>query len=509
MIKQILIIISVVAFLIRVVNYQYPPLLWDEASIGYNAYSILQTGHDEYGTFLPIIFKSFGDYKPGLYIYLTIPFVAIFGLTELSVRLPSMIIGSLIPLFLYLLITTLKPKSTKLALTAAILVAFNPWNIHFSKGAWETNILLFQLIFGSYIFLKNKYFASAIVFGLSLFTYQASKLLVPFMIINLIIYKKIFPIKFFILIGLFFIPVVYGMLFGADANRLKVMNLMSYTRPVTELTEITNESNQFDYNLFYSQPIFFTRNFLQRYFNFFSARFLLFEGDWNTMRHSAPYIGVILYPTFFFFIFGLILAIKQYHLHKYFLIWLIFAAVPAALSLDIIQAVRGLNLSVPIIYFSALGLSAIASKKNIILILTLYIASFAYYTDLYYNHLTQIKPEQSLVGYKQAIQYLELNGQNRQKIMTNFYGQAYIYYLFYTKYPPLKYQLQANLITNGVDIGVVEKIDDILFKTPDINQIKNSSQKTIAIAAYDEIIRQGFQIKDFVKISPIFYAYQN
>ena len=85
--KIILIIILIAAFFLRLYHYNYPPLLWDEAALGYNAYSILHTARDEYGQFLPLIFKSFGDYKPGLYVYLTLPFVAIFGLNPLAVRL--------------------------------------------------------------------------------------------------------------------------------------------------------------------------------------------------------------------------------------------------------------------------------------------------------------------------------------------------------------------------------------------------------------------------------------
>ena len=70
-----------------------PSTQWDETAIGYNAYSVLKTGRDEYGRFLPLVFKSFGDYKPGLYIYLTVPFIAIFGLSELAVRFPSALAG--------------------------------------------------------------------------------------------------------------------------------------------------------------------------------------------------------------------------------------------------------------------------------------------------------------------------------------------------------------------------------------------------------------------------------
>ena len=78
MINILLILITLLSFLLRVVNINFPPLLWDEAALGYNAYSIIKTGMDEFGKFLPLIFKSFGDYKPGLYVYLAIPFVKLF-----------------------------------------------------------------------------------------------------------------------------------------------------------------------------------------------------------------------------------------------------------------------------------------------------------------------------------------------------------------------------------------------------------------------------------------------
>ncbi|MDE2591026.1 MAG: hypothetical protein KGL95_15320, partial [Patescibacteria group bacterium] len=39
---------------------------WDGAAFSYNSYSILHTGRDEYGIFMPILFRSFNDYKmPG------------------------------------------------------------------------------------------------------------------------------------------------------------------------------------------------------------------------------------------------------------------------------------------------------------------------------------------------------------------------------------------------------------------------------------------------------------
>src|SRR3989338_7724094 len=72
-----------------------PGLYWDEASLGWNAYSVLKTGLDEHGRFLPVdTFFAFGDYKPPLYIYAAVPAIWLFGLNEFSVRFPSAVAGT-------------------------------------------------------------------------------------------------------------------------------------------------------------------------------------------------------------------------------------------------------------------------------------------------------------------------------------------------------------------------------------------------------------------------------
>src|SRR5258708_17886240 len=129
----IILLILLAALFLRIyrIDSNPPGLTPDEASLGYNAYSILKTGKDEYGTFLPLIFKSFGDYKPGLYIYFTAPFVAVFGLNETSVRLPSVVAGTITVFLVYLVTKELFGKE-KLSLIAMAVAAFNPWLIYFS-----------------------------------------------------------------------------------------------------------------------------------------------------------------------------------------------------------------------------------------------------------------------------------------------------------------------------------------------------------------------------------------
>src|SRR4030066_967375 len=186
-INIILLLIIILSSVLRLWNLnKIPPgLTPDEAALGYNAYSILKTGKDEYGKILPVIFKSFGDYKPGFYIYLTAPFVATLGLNEFAVRLPSALAGVLGVWLLFLIIKEIKSfekiKIRNLEIISALMLAINPWHIHFSRGAWEINVALSLTLAGIFLFLKSlkniKYFIPAsITFALTLLTYQGAKL---------------------------------------------------------------------------------------------------------------------------------------------------------------------------------------------------------------------------------------------------------------------------------------------------------------------------------------------
>src|SRR3990170_7917418 len=98
-------LVVLLAFFLRVnkVTEVPPSLNWDEVSIGYNAYSILKTGKDEWGRFLPVHFKAYGEYKLPAQIYLSIPGIYLFGLNELGVRITPVIYGTLTVLLIFFL----------------------------------------------------------------------------------------------------------------------------------------------------------------------------------------------------------------------------------------------------------------------------------------------------------------------------------------------------------------------------------------------------------------------
>lgn len=487
--------ISLVAFLASALRLYClgdnpPGLTWDEASLGYNAYSILKTGRDEYGQFLPLVFKSFGDYKPGLYVYLTVPSIKFFGLTEAAVRLPSALIGIFTPVLLYFFVREIF-KSRPMALFSAVVLAFSPWHIHFSRGAWEANVALFLLLLGLYSLsrsLKNGlwFYFAGLSFGLSLLSYQGAKMIVPLILIGWFFFwrKEIWrSVSYHLilagfLVGVIIMPVVIASLAGGG-GRLKVMSLFSYRRPEEEIKRIINDDqgNQWLFRLFHSELLSMGYGFLGRYFNHFSGRFLFFEGDWSNLRHSVGYMGVFYPIEFVFLLAGMALLIKRnLREGKFLWYWLLISPLPAAFSRDSIQAVRSLNMVLPLTIFIAAGLNGgwlwlrnfrqgMRYFAGFFLLLA-YGFSLLSYLDLYYFHYPRRSSQDWLYGYKQVINFVERIRRPDQKIVfTQKWGQPYIYWLFYTGYNPAIYQKEAELQENpSGDVGEIAHFDNIDFR---------------------------------------------
>ena len=171
----------------------YPALNADEAALGYNAYSLLETGKDEHGNSWPIHFQSFNDYKPGLTVYLILPFVKLFGLNIWSVRIFPMFLSSLTILAIYYLVQELF-SNRRFSLLSALFLSISPWHIHFSRGAWEVSIATFFMTFGMWSFLRARsspklYLLSVLVFAASLYTYHSARLVTPLLGLGLLVFQ--------------------------------------------------------------------------------------------------------------------------------------------------------------------------------------------------------------------------------------------------------------------------------------------------------------------------------
>lgn len=466
-----------------------PHLTPDEASLGYNAYSILKTGRDEYGQVLPIIFKSFGDYKPGLYVYLTVPSVALLGLNEFAVRLPSALAGVITVFLIYLVVKelfhSLEIRNLKLEILAAFIAATNPWSIYFSRGAWEVNISLTLTLLGIYFFLKSLHRSwfivlSALFFALTLITYQGAKLAtgIVVLILGIVYFRQIVRVnRRYLLAGIllgFLVssPIILS-IFQGKTGRLEVFSVFSYPRPKDYIERFLKEGNEkigdLNYYLFHSEILNFKRGILGRYFNHFSGKFLFFEGDWANPRHSAPYQGMLLLGDLILLVIGLVAMARQKISKEtlFIWLWLVFSPLPSILSRDQVHAVRAYNLSVPLIFVLSFGSIWLSRFRKVwkLTIGVIYLVGFIYFLDAYFIHLPKHNSKYWEYGYKQIVETVTpIQGSYKQIKVQQSYAQPYIFFLFFQKYDPAKYQKQAKLTENPYgDVGQVEHLDNIYF----------------------------------------------
>ncbi len=486
----ILFLVVIVAALLRLVNLaSVPPhLTADEAALGYNAYSILKTGRDEYGTLLPIIFKSFGDYKPGLYVYTAIPSILIFGLNEFGVRFPSAVAGILGVILVYLILKEVW-KEEKLALVGSFLIAINPWHIHFSRGAWEINLSLALTLAGIYFFFrsfkKGKYLIfSAVFFALTLTAYQGAKLSTGIVVVLLLLlyFEELLKIDrkivFKAVVAGFIvcIPIILS-LFSGKTGRLTVFSVFSYPRPEQYLQDFLNEGGEIkgslSYYLFHPEWLNFARGVMGRFFNHFSVRFLFFEGDWANPRHSAPNMGMFLVSDAVLMAVGFAAIVRERLKGENLFVglWLILATLPSILSRDQVHAVRAYNMLIPFIIIMAQGLSLLITKYRLLFAVfaLIYLVNYVYYLDAYFIHLPRHDSQYWEYGYKQIVEAVAPIQANYKTIkVEQSYAQPYIYFLFFEKYDPAKYQKQAHLTESKYgDVGLVEKLDNIEFSAID------------------------------------------
>lgn len=165
-----------------------PGLCPDEATNGYDAYSIAMTGRDQHGALLPTTTASLNDYRMPAFIYLTVPFVAAMGLSVTSVRLAAAMVGWLALPVTYHLGRRMLGQVAGAA--AMVFLALSPWHLPFSRlGLEGSTVALFAVgsVAGIWQWHSDNHRwrwvgFTGILLGLSLYTYSIMKLFVPLLI---------------------------------------------------------------------------------------------------------------------------------------------------------------------------------------------------------------------------------------------------------------------------------------------------------------------------------------
>lgn len=433
-------------------NVVPPELFGDEVDVGYQAFSLLKTGRDIYQNPVPTLVHSLAEWRLPLIVYQTVPTIAVFGNTEWGVRLPEAIFGSLAPIILFLLLYQLTRSKLTSFLSAGVLV-FMPWHIMYSRmAAFGVVTLIDLLLLGTLLYLKRRYVASSIFMALSIYTYGTATIFLPLLLICLFLIYRHKPswvsgVVFIVLL----VPFGLNLVSGQGGERFSVLSFGRDTETLENILELRQMSDPSLGKVFNNRPAAYLNLFTYNYLKSFSTEFLFTRGD-PVVRHSLQVIGQTLPFLAPFMLIGFILLVV--HRQWLWLIWLIAAPIPAALTADGgFHATRLFLLSIPLAVSTAYGLSWVFSKirspaRGLIIVgfTLLFIFHFAgvaqYYLEVY--------PIRSRawwqVGYKQTMAEVSRYSPEYSRVLiNNTYEPSLIRFLFWTSYPPAKFHTNFTL----------------------------------------------------------------
>lgn len=433
-------------------------MTWDEAAIGYNGYAVLTTRRDEWLKRLPISFRSFGDYKAPLAIYLNGFSTYTFGNTLTAIRLPFMLSGVLAVAGMYWLMYELlitqgasEKKATIVSLTAAALLAISSWHIHFSRVGFESGLALTLTILALASMLRAIRMHSQVFWLLTtvlaascLYAYHSTKIALPLLLILvvwLVGWRKVLSRQVIVaaIIGALAIsPLLYDMLFGNGLTRASTLII---SQPFPLFTKISMIAANWQKQLSVDA---------------------LFFGWTDSLRHGTGKYGVLylldVVPLIWLLVrsvthhwFSHKHALKQPRILFFWLCWVLIGLLPAVLSEQSPHPNRALLALPGFIGLIALGwddlLHFFKVTQAAFLVGIMYVLLLSSYVQYYFSTYAKLSAPAFYDGNYAAaqravaIERQGVNGVKPAKILyTSDYGQPYIFILLLKRLSPIGYQ---------------------------------------------------------------------
>lgn len=372
-----LIILGLIGIFARFWQFGQVPvsLYWDEVAIGLDARALLQTSKDlNNHSWLQPIFISYGDYKAPVYIWLVTLLGKFLSVSELTVRLPSLLASLGIAWLLF------KWLGSFVAVSFLIM----PWSIHFSRIGFESHLSLFWLVLMTYLVIKKRVFWASLAVILGIYTYFSLRIIAPILfIVTFLLYSRTKWKQFFlglVLIAFSLVILIKSPYYASSQQyRLSNDNLVTSTERKPEKL----------------------KKFLINYAAYFDPQFLLVSGDPN-LRHHSGFGGELLLVQGVLLIGGLVILLN-YRQKEIWLIlaWLLISPVTAALVNETPHASRAIYLMIPLAWLIGLGLSRLKPKLSLVIAFLLLINLVLYLHD-YFNHYPDRSAKAWIKPYKDA-----------------------------------------------------------------------------------------------------------
>lgn len=456
-IRQIGILFIVLCLSLLVRFYQLDTIPFglniDEASMGYNAYSLSQTGKDRYGQAFPLIFRSFGSFQTPLYTYFTVPVVLIFGANIFAVHLVSGLSGFIVVCATFLISYIGLKQNFKLAILITVVIGFTPWSIFFTRFGTEASLglALFVLSVAFSILSLNKIYLfvpTSFFLGIATHAYYSERIIsiIFFTGFVFLFFKNLLGYKKWLILGIivFIITLLPHMVISGSG---------AFTRRLEQVNYFSQETFlQQGENLRYlplGRVIYIAREFSSQYTAYFSPRNLFFDADPQGAR-SIPDLSVFYSWMIVPFFIGIYYFFKNRSLplNKILIFVILISPIPAALTRDPFYTLRTLVFLWSISFVIAFGIYNILIKFPFLYLkLGLTLAVLLFSTALFYiSYFILFKYERAEdfgYSYIKLFEFIEQNENFSQRnfvIDTSRELGAGVRLAFFKKYDPVKLQ---------------------------------------------------------------------
>ena len=471
----LLLTILLLGILVRVVGIGEAPRGFnqDEASAGYDAFAILKYGIDRNGMHNPVHLIAWGSGQNAAYSWLCMPFIALFGLSVWSVRLPMALVGCVSLVIFYFLLKNIHRENKAFVLLGTFLFAIFPWHIMKSRWSLESNLFPDLVLWGTFLLSqylrkgKSGYlYTSMFLFGFSAYSYGSAYCFLPFFVlpvgICLLLRKKVtwkqalvcvlvlgvtvLPILLFVFINTFDYPQI-------ELGFLTIPRL--YVNRHTEMASV------------------FSGNFLESSLKNFrdALKILVTQEDglpWNAM----PPFGLTYRVTLPLTLWGLVQCLKNIRKRNAqgpeFLMDLWFAA--SVLLMFVVKPnINRINIiMIPWMYYTIAGTVDLAGRipHGPKAAAVLFSAAFLLFAKTYFTDYQSMIEHKFSYGLGDAITQAAQAEADRVYV-TDKTDMPYIYTLFYTQTDPNVYRSTVRYRTSHVDFEEVASFDRYVFGLPE------------------------------------------
>lgn len=218
----------------------------DEVMAGVESLSLVRNGTDQYGTAWPVYFEAWEYAQMNvLYSYLMIPFVAVMGLTRLSLRLPMLLVSLLALPVMWNFARRMLGQN--FALVVLWMVAICPWQIVQSRWALEANLMSHMMLFSIYVLylgLRKKplLYLSMALFGLTMYAYGITLYTIPPLLLLLAVYllktrrirwwEALLCLGIYLVVAMPFLLMIAINAFGWETMRLGPFTIQNFPESV-------------------------------------------------------------------------------------------------------------------------------------------------------------------------------------------------------------------------------------------------------------------------------------